>query len=542
MNSDPLTSRRRLFAVVAVLILVLAASGTAVKLSETGETASDSSLQFREVSSDVGVDYVTTGSDLGNGDGAVLVTDYNRDGWQDILLLGGDEPALYRNNRSGGFTKTDALPAVEQDQLKSGLFFDYDNDGWQDLLLLPRHGPAVFLENQQGTFQHASVGLNVNLTWGTSAVSADYDDDGCLDLFITQNGDWSERVPNRSSDNPIDPDNGEPNMLFDGNCDTFERVNGTGIEGTRWSLTASFVDFTGNGHPDIHVANDFNYDRLYINQGNGSFESRRIPNTNRHAMTSEVEDVNGDGRLDIFVTNIEFGNPSEVWAIRSGFEMVNRGNNLLVNQGNGTFEDRATDYGVRRGGWGWAGNLVDLDNDGNLDLIHATQTYLVSQDGNWREVKTRPAVWERKGDSFERLNASERGFVPANGRGLAVLDFDRDGDQDIVVADTEGSFKVYENVGTTGNWIQVDVRAEDGVVQGTRVTAIADNETRTQVRDSKVNFFSQSTRVLHFGLENADRVDLRVKFPDGTVRRFEDVRVGKRVVVSKNGSIRPVGK
>lgn len=542
MSNGLLTTRHRLVAVVAVVVLVLAASVTLVTLSEGGESASDRTLQFREVSSEVGVEYTTTGSDLGNGDGAVLVTDYDRDGWQDLLLLGGEEPALYRNNRSGGFTKANALPAIEEDQLKSGLFFDYDNDGWQDLLLLPRHGSAVLLENQEGTFRHASVGLNVNLTWGTSAVSADYDGDGCIDLFLTQNGDWSERIPNRSSDNPIDPDNGEPNMLFDGDCSSFERVNGTGIEGTRWSLTASFVDLTGDGRPDIHVANDFNYDRLYVNQGNGTFDARRLPNTNRHAMTSEVEDVNGDGRLDVFVTNIEFSNPSDVWAIRSGFEMVNRGNNLLVNQGNGTFVDRASAYGVRRGGWGWAGNLVDLDNDADLDLIHATQTYLVSRNGSWREVNTYPAMWERTGDSFERLNSSERGLVPANGRGLAVLDFDRDGDQDIVVADTEGSFKVYENVGAAGNWIQVDVRAEDGVVQGTRVEVVANNETQLQVRDSEVNFFSQSSRVLHFGLGDSDSVDVQVTFPDGTVRRFEDVPVDRRVVVSKNGSIRSAQK
>ncbi len=536
-----MSTRQQLLAIVAVIVLLVAASVALVTLSGSGERAGEDALQFREVSSAVGVEYTTTGSDLGNGDGAVLVTDYNRDGWQDLLLLGGEEPALYRNNRSGGFTRTDALPPVEEDQLKSGLFFDYDDDGWQDLLLLPRHGSAVFLENQQGTFRHASVGLDVNLTWGTSAVAADRDGDGCLDLYLTQNGDWSKRVPNRSSDNPTDPDNGEPNMLFDGDCESFDRVNGTGVDGARWSLTASFIDLTGDGRPDIHEANDFNYDRLYVNQGNGSFEARRLQNTNRHAMTSEVEDVNGDGRLDVFVTNIEFETPGEVWAIRSGFEMVNRGNNLLVNQGNGTFDDRATAYGVRRGGWGWAGNLADFDNDADLDLIHATQTYLVSEDENWREVTTAPALWERTDGTFERVNGTARGLTPANGRGLAVLDFDRDGDQDVVVADTEGSFNVYENVGAAGNWLQVDVRAADGVVQGTRVAVVAANETQVKVRDSEVNFFSQSSRVLHYGVGDAERVDVRVTFPDGTVRRFDDVRVGRRVVVSKNGSIQSAG-
>lgn len=530
--------RRRILVTLVALTLVVAGSVALTGLPGPKQATQPRTIQFQEVSDEVGISYRTTGSNLGNGDGAVLVADYDRDGWRDLLLLGGDDPALYRNNQSGGFTRTDALPAIETDQLKSGLFFDYDGDGWQDLLLLPRHGPAVFLENDRGSFRHASVGLDVNLTWGTSAVAADYDKDGCLDVFVTQNGDWSERVPNRSSDNPIEPDNGEPNMLFDGNCESFERVTDAGIAGTRWSLTASFADLTGDGRPDIHVANDFNFDRLYVNRGNGTFDARRIPNTNRHAMTSEIEDVNGDGRMDVFVTNIEFGNPGEVWAMRSGFEMVNRGNNLLVNQGNGSFADQATEYGVRRGGWGWAGNLVDLDNDGDLDLVHATQDYLTSGDDQWREVSTPPALWERTGSDFERLNASKRGLVPANGRGLAVLDYDRDGDQDVVLADTSGAFEVYENVGARGHWLQVDVRASEGVVQGTRVAVITDDGTQVQVRDSEVNFFSQSSRVLHFGLDDAERVDVRVTFPDGTVSVYADVRVDKRVVVSKNGSIR----
>lgn len=526
--------RQRLL--VATILLV--AGGGLLFVVTTHETAATPTIAFEPVTDAVGIDYRTTGNDLGNGDGAVLITDYDRDGWQDLLLLGGDRPALYRNVHGDTFKRTNALPDIPATDLKSGLFFDYDNDGWQDLLLLPRTGAPVFLENNEGTFVHASVGLAANLTWGTSAVAADYNGDGCLDVFITQNGDWSARVPNRSSDDPIRPDNGEPNLLFAGNCSAFSRVQDAGLSATRWSLAASFVDLTGDGRPDIHVANDFNYDYLYVNQGNGTFEPHRLAGTNRHGMTSEIADVNGDTRMDIFVTNIEFQNPDDIWSMRNGFDVVNRGNNLLINTGNASFVDRATEYGVRQGGWGWAGNLVDLDNDGDLDLVHATQDYLHLTNSGWRAVSNPPALWRRTETGFTQLNASKRGMTPGNGRGLAVFDYDRDGDQDVVVANTDGRFELLENVGATGHWLQVQVRAADGVVHGTRVSVRTQTWSRVSVRDSEVNFFSQSTRILHFGLGTATEVDLTVTFPDGTVRTFEDIGVDRRVIVFKNGTVR----
>lgn len=88
---------------------------------------------------------------------------------------------------------------------------------------------------------------------------------------------------------------GNPNLLFDGDCNSFEQVENAGIEGTRWSLATSFVDLTGDGYLDIHVGNDFNTDVLYVNQHDGTFRRVEIPATDRHAMASEVADVTGDG-------------------------------------------------------------------------------------------------------------------------------------------------------------------------------------------------------------------------------------------------------
>ena len=521
--------------------------------SGTAADTGDPLPRFREVAVERGLDYETTGPNVGNGRGAALVADYDNDGRPDLLAVGGDRPRLFENT-GGAFDPATALPGgLGTATYKGGLFFDYDNDGWQDLLLLPHGGEAVFLENDAGRFERRDVGLSVNLTWGTSAAAADYNRDGCVDVFVAQNGDWRDTIPRRAQGESLSPDNGNPNYLFRGNCSGFERVEDAGIGGTKWSLATSFVDFDGDGLPDVHVANDFNYDVLYVNRGDGSFERRRLNGTNRHAMASEVADVNADGRPDLFVTNIEYPHPERVWLLQNGLEMKNRGNNLLINRGNGTFDDRATAYGVRQGGWGWSGNLVDLDNDGDLDLLHTTQDYNYraptaggTGGGSWRPQSDPPALWTRRDDrngTFERVNATRAGFEDSNGRGLATLDYDGDGDRDVVVADASGRFKLYENRNAAGNWLRVRVAPpRNGTALGAEAFLTTANGTQHRLRNSRTNYFSQNARTLHFGL-GVERVGtLRVVWPDGTERRFDDVPVNRTVVVSPDGGLSVEGR
>lgn len=538
--------------VFAALVVLTGCTGGGVlapkAADDTGAerpSSNETTPSFNDVAMHQGFEYETTGPNVGNGKGAVLVADYDNDGATDVLAVGGDRPRLFRNT-GNGFERANALPALTGSIFKGGLFFDYDNDGWEDLLLLPRGGEAVFLENEEGTYRVRDVGLSVNLTWGTSAAAADYNHDGCLDVFVVQNGDWRDTVPHRAQGKSLSHDNGNRNYLFRGNCSRFERVENAGISGNKWSLAASFVDFTGDGWPDIHVANDFNYDVIYVNQRDGTFTRRRIDETNRHGMASEVADVNGDGRPDIFVTNIEYAHPERVWLMQNGLDMKNRGNNLLINRGNGKFRDVATAYGVRRGGWGWSGNLVDLDNDGDFDLIHTTQDYnrktgnpaVSASQQTWVPASRPPALWIRTDDSFERMNATRAGFEPSNGRGLAVLDYDADGDQDLVVADASGTFKLYENRRAPGNWLHVRLKeTSNQTAVGARVYVTTAAGTQVRYRNSRTNYFSQSSRTLHFGLGNRTVKRMRVVWPDGTERTFTDVATNQTVVVQYGGPV-----
>lgn len=513
------------------------------------------SWEFEEVSENVGLDYEARASGVGNGDSGVYVTDYDNDGWPDVLAIGGPEPVLYENT-GGEFARSDALPTLDL-SVQGALFFDADSDGWEDLLLLPRNDRAVFLKNEGGEFVRQENRLDVELNIAVGATAADYDGNGNLDVFVIQYGDWGEGTPEgfRHPDGGyVADDNGAPNLLFRNTGDGFERAEDTGIEGEHWSLATSSVDFTGNGYPDIHVANDFNNDVLYLNDGDGRFERVVMgTETARNGMSSEIGDFNGDGQPDVFVTNIYFPldeadlSDEKQARLQRYFEFVLRskrieGNNLLINRGNGTFAAEAGDYGVKEGGWGWAAVHTDLDNDMHRELFHGTQELVRIDEEN--PHYTYPMLWTGTDDGFEKVEAKEYGFEETNDRGVAAIDFDRDGDVDLLVSTYNGGFKLYQNNadGLDGrNSLQIHVVRADGETTaiGAEVEVSVGNTTQHAVVNARTDYQSQDERTLHFGLADHKQIDrLRVRWPDGTEQTVEDIEANRRIVIDPSGDIR----
>jgi len=541
---------------IALLAAGLALGVTAAAVATVPETGSRPTpeLQFAPVGDEVGFEYeADSTAQFGNTRASLYVTDYDRNGYPDLLALGGDDPVLFENT-GGEFRRADALPEFDA-TVKAALFLDYDGDGWEDLLLLPLDAAPVFLENRNGSFVRRDVGLgDVHLAVPTGASAADYDGDGRLDLLVVQNGDWRRDFPQkelRASRSDVrgtvpsnvrpETDNGNPDYLFRGTADGFVNVTAeAGLGGSRWSTTASFADFTGDGRPDIHVANDFNRDYLYVNRNGSRFVPDSIANTNRHGMSSEVADFDHDGRMDVFVTSIRFVEGG-TYMDRTFVSLDTTGNQLLINTG-GSFRSVEYRYNLSSGGFGWAAAAVDLDNDGDRDLLHATK-HVRARSDRTELRRMPPSLWRRgsTGGGFERVNASRVGFDPTDGRGLVTLDFDRDGDQDVAIADLEGSFELYENRGAAGHWLQIAVeRGAETPAIGARIDVTVPGNDRTYhlLNNARADLQSQDPRVAHLGLGDAETVTVEVTWPDGTVRRYERIDVDRRVVVAPDGTLR----
>ncbi|WP_435074331.1 CRTAC1 family protein [Halorubrum sp. HHNYT27] len=547
--------RRGLHAVLVALLVVLAGctAGGAFGLGDADAEPESPRLQFEDATAASGLTYEAAGTGVGSGNSGVYVADVDRDSWPDVLVTGGSEPALFEN-RNGTFSRSDALPSVDG-RVKSAAFVDVEGDGWPDLFLFTHDGAAHAFRNDRGSFEPVDYGIG-NLSYPLGATAADYDGDGDADLFVYQSGSWRESKPAGyfNLNTTVDTDNGNPNYLYENVGGTFERVETDDIEGDHWSLAASFADLTGDGRPDIHVANDYNDDTLYVNRGDGDFERRSLGgSTARNGMASEVADVTGDGRPDVFVSNIWFPDlranmdPERYDRLKRLLEFVihssrTKGNTLLVNQGDGGFRDEADGLGVRRGGWGWAASLTDFDNDGDRDLVHTTQ-HVIRVD---REdpVYTYPMVFQSNRSSvgddgaFTRVSKSANGMRETDGRGLATLDYDRDGAQELVVATYDDEFVVYDNAAAGDrNGLQFRVVDQNGATAlGATVTVTMDGEQVVHQTDN-TDYLSQDSRVEHVGLGGHETASLRVVWPDGTERRFEDVDANQRLRITKSGLV-----
>lgn len=493
---------------------------------------------FAEVSAEQNFSYRIEGEhDTEGVPVGVYAADYNKDRREDLLVVSEDSVKLFKNTGEG-FKQSDALPRINT-SIVSAHFFDYNNSGWEDLYLLSNE-KSIFLENKEGEFVRQKKGLEIAYDNVRGASTGDYTQNGCADLFVVQSEDWQEKRPKGflNTSVHIDEENGNRNRLFANNCGYFEETTTEAdIKGKAWSLATSFVDFTNDGLPDIHVANDFNKDVVYVNEGDGTFDRKILSKpTNRNGMSSQIIDINSDGLPDIFVTNIYEKSVDFDYGVRDSnknmetyrFGGRTKGNNLLLNKGGGGFVDVADNYGLNdTPGWGWSSIATDFQNDGILDIYHA-----VDSEGD----ETRQPIWLGKGEGFQNAGFTRSSFGNVAARSASELDFNSDGGMDIAVGALNGPYRLYRNEMDRGNFLQIIIEgAGNHTTLGTKVKVIDGDSEDTQIKNSGSDYMSQDTRMLHFGVGGADTVDIRVERPDGVTQKFNNVQTNRRIVVSYNG-------
>ncbi len=309
--------------------------------------------------------------------------DFNGDGWMDLFVTAPDRNYLYLNDTRARFRDASAEAGVKM--LATGvapLALDYDNDGDTDIFI-SNVGTQILLENRlvpDGRLEFRDLSLESGVSLqaiGFSAVAGDINGDGFADIYVASYNRYGQVTP----DSWFRAANGTPNLLFvnQRNGTFSEEASKRGVDDRRWSYAAEILDIDGDGRLDVYVSNDFGENGLFINKGDRFIDEARERGAldPGNGMGVSFGDFNNDGRLDLHTTNMSSTAGNRILSrlfpgSNAGNNVLKKlaaGNNLFVNIGNGCFRDVTAEVGGFSAGWAWGGGFIDFDNDGWQDIF-----------------------------------------------------------------------------------------------------------------------------------------------------------------------------
>ena len=492
--------------------------------------------------------------------GGLAATDYDLDGWCDLYLAQANDwrdsspqpdysDRLFRNLPGQQFQDVTERAGLGDLSFTHGVTAgDFNQDGFPDLYLGNLGPNRMYRNNGDGTFTDvtAEAGVAGN-EWTTSSVFADFNADGLPDLYVANYSlleETAKKICRRSNGEPMacTPDllKAEFHRLYVNKGDgSFRDVtsesgmrqpNGRGLGLVAW-------DFNGDGRLGLFVGNDTSANFLFINEGSGP---DAIPHFREEGVIRGVAfdvdgnaqacmgvaagDANGDGRIDMYITNF-FGESDTLYSQRA----------------DGMFDDATRPFALRDAGYwtlGFGCQFADFDGDGWEDLI-ATNGHVDQHSRRGDPDRTPPQLFRnRQGRKFDEISRERLGSFFQQGylgRGLAKLDWNRDGRVDFGVSHLHGPFAlVTNNTPSSGQPLIVRLAGRTGTREPTGALVklrVGDRE-MFRLLTAGDGYLVTNDRFVQFAVPRTEPVvELEVRWPGGSVERWNHVRPGHEILL-----------
>jgi hypothetical protein len=555
--------------VACCAVVVVAGLSFGVGRPSADTSAPPAKITFEDITRAAGIHFIHNNGSFGQkwlpetmGSGVAFL-DYDNDGWQDILIVNGmDWPghvrhrstlALYHNNHDGTFTDvTEKAGLASVEMYGMGVAIgDYNNDGYDDILVTALGQNHLFRNNGNGTFTDVTkqAGLWGPNEFSTGAAWVDYDRDGHLDLVVVNYVAWTPATDiyctldgkTKSYCTPESYKGTSVRLWHNRGDGTFEDATAKAglLDPTSKSLGVAILDANQDGWPDILVSNDTQPNKLYMNNGDGTFTEKGVSagvaysedGIARAGMGVDSADYDRSGYPSVLITN--FAN-----------QMVS----LFHNERNGLFVDEAPQSEVGHATLltlGFGCFFFDYDLDGWPD-IYVADGHI---DDAIENVQPRvryaepPHLFRNLGSGkFEDVTDTVGAAfaAPEVARGAAYGDINNDGALDLLISTNGGPVHLFRNTGATNNSLRIKLVGtksnRDGIGTVVRIAAGSDIQSKTLTSGS--SYLSSSELVLTYGLgshSQADTVDLY--WPSGQTDHLNAVAANHIVTVKEGQGV-----
>jgi hypothetical protein len=481
--------------------------------------------------------------------------DYDNDGWLDVYFVNSGpsdfftpttplKNALYRNNGNGTFTDVTDKAGVAGGKFGMGVAAaDFDADGYVDLYVT-NYGPNILYRNNgNGTFTDVTDKAGVASSgWSTCATWFDLDNDGKLDLFV------SGFVYYDKSQNPLCTDatlqrryycvprlfKPTPSRLYRNNGNgTFADISrDSGIaDHPGKSFGAVATDVNNDGLMDLFVANDTMPNFLFVNKGGGKFEEIGLAagvaygeaGRPRSGMGVDAADYDADGWQDLFVANID----------HEFFSLYHNDKDLIFSDQPGEIAPSTHLLS------GWGLKFFDYDNDGDPDLflVNGHPDDMIESRIPRVKHKEPLLLFENTGRGFKDVSATSGSVFSKmfSGRGMAVGDFDNDGDADVLASNNGEPPLLLRNLGgNKNNWVGLELVAKksNSAAVGAVITWQTGAVKRTRLRTGGGSYLSSHDPREILGVGAAAKIDfVEIRWPSGATDKLTNVPLNKYIKV-----------